>query len=127
MELLEQFQRRATKLIRGLKHLSYKDRLEKGGAVHPEEERRLSGDVTATFQYLKEAYQEAGGGLFIRSCSDRRRSNGYKLKDRKFRLDSSRRVFTVRILRHWDRLSREAVSAPTLVVFKARLDRPLSI
>lgn len=73
MELLEQFQRRDTKLIRGLKHLLYEDSLRKAGLSSW---RRLSGDLTATSQYLKKAYQEPGEGLFIRSCNDRTRRNG---------------------------------------------------
>jgi len=32
----------------------------------------------------------------------------------------------VRVVRHWHRLSREAVAAPSLAVFKARLDGVLS-
>jgi len=34
--------------------------------------------------------------------------------------------FTTRVLRHWNRLSREAVDAPSLEVFKAMLDGTLS-
>lgn len=31
--------------------------------------------------------------------------------------------FAVRVVRYWDRLSREVVDAPSWAVFKARLDR----
>jgi len=34
--------------------------------------------------------------------------------------------FTVRVVKHWNRLPREAVDAPSLAVFKARLDEALS-
>ncbi|KFP88721.1 hypothetical protein N310_02506, partial [Acanthisitta chloris] len=51
--------------------------------------------------------------------------NGYKLKEGKFRLDIRRKVFPVRVVRHWHSLPREAVAAPTLAVFKARLDEAL--
>ena len=38
IEMLECIQRRATKTIQGMEHVSYKDRL-RGGAVHPGEEK----------------------------------------------------------------------------------------
>ena len=36
-----------------------------------------------------------------------------------------RKFFTQRVLRHWNRLPREAVDAPSLEVFEARLDEAL--
>ncbi|KFQ41086.1 hypothetical protein N332_06227, partial [Mesitornis unicolor] len=52
--------------------------------------------------------------------------NGFKLKEGRFKLDIRKKVFTVRVVRHWHRLPREAVDAPSLEVFKARLDGALS-
>ena len=66
------------------------------------------------FQYLKEAYGKAGGGHYIRACSNRVRGNGFKEEEGRFRLDIMKKFFTVRVVRHWNRLPREAVNAPSL-------------
>ncbi|KFO80366.1 hypothetical protein N303_08381, partial [Cuculus canorus] len=51
--------------------------------------------------------------------------NGYKLERGRFRLDIRRNFFTIRVVRHWHRLPKEGVDAPSLEVFKARLDGAL--
>ena len=65
-------------------------------------------------------------GLFIRSCSDRMRGNGFKLEEGRFRLNIKEKFFTVRVVRHWNSLPSEAVYALSLETFKARLNGTLS-
>lgn len=60
-----------------------------------------------------------------RVCCDRTRINTFKLKDKKFRLDI-KKIFTVRVVRHWHRLPREVVGFLFLETFKVRLGGALS-
>ena len=113
MELLERVQRRATKIIRGLKHLSYEERLREL-RLFSLEKRRLWGHFTVAFQYLKATYKQEGQWLFMRVGSDRTRGNGLKLRQGRFRLDIRRKFFTQRVVTHLNMLPKEAVDAPSL-------------
>ena len=47
-----------------------------------------------------------------------------KLKEGRLRLGLRKKSFTVRVVRHWHRLPRDVVDAPSMETFKARLIRP---
>ena len=74
------------------------------------------------FQYLKGAYKQKGRWLFTRVDRDRTRKNDFQLTQRRFSLNIRRKFFTQRVMTHWNRLPKEAVDAPSLEAFKARLD-----
>ncbi|KAK4815897.1 hypothetical protein QYF61_009948 [Mycteria americana] len=90
------------------------------------EKRRLQGHLLAAFQYLKGAYKKDEDKLFRRSYCNRTRGNGFKLKEDRFRLDIRKKLFMMRVVRHWDRLPREVVDAPSLETSQVRLDGALS-
>lgn len=59
--------------------------------------------------------------LFTQPDSDRTRKNGFKLNEGKFRLYIRRKFFTKKMVRYWNRSTREAVDALSLEAFKAKL------
>ena len=61
---------------------------------------KYQGDLTVAFQYLKGAYKQEGVHLFTRVDSDRTRRNGFRLRQRRFRLDIRRKFFTQRVVTH---------------------------
>jgi len=112
-------------MIRGVEHLCCEERLRELG-LFSLEKRRLWGDLTVAFQYLKGAYRKDGENILSRACCDRTRNNGFKLREGRFRLDLRKKLFMIRVVKNWNRLPRKVVDAPSLEIFKARLDGALS-
>ena len=108
-------------MIRRLEHLCYEERLRELGLFGLKKRRHEEG-LIVVFQYLEGAYKQEGQQLFTRVDSDRTRGNSFKLRQGKFSLDIRRKFFTQRVVKHWNRLPKEVVDAPSLKAFKTRLD-----
>ena len=113
------------KIIRGLEHLPYKNRLRQLGLISLEK-RRLQRDLTAPPSVPEGVWEKLGRDFLIRAGSNRTRGKGFKLEESRFKVDIRKKFFTVRVARHWNRLPRGAVNAPSLEAFKTRLDGAVS-
>jgi len=123
-ELLERVQRRATRMVRGLEHLSYEGMLRELGLFSLEEENAARGPNI--YLQISEGWVSGDGAkIFSVVPSDRTRGHGHKLNHRKFRLNMRKNFFPLRVTENWNRLPREVVESPSLEIFKTRLDKVL--
>ncbi|KAK4810807.1 LOW QUALITY PROTEIN: hypothetical protein QYF61_008779 [Mycteria americana] len=111
IKILECVQRRATKMVNGLEGLTYEERLRIVG-LFSLEKKRLRGDLIAVCNFLMRGSREGGADLFSLVSGDTT-------------LDIRKKFFTERVVKHWNKLPREVVMAPSLSVFKKHLDNAL--
>ncbi|KAK4818260.1 hypothetical protein QYF61_009965 [Mycteria americana] len=114
MDLLEQIQCIATKIINDLLILSYEERLSKL-ELFDLEKTRLRGDFINVFKDLMV-------GPFLVEPSERTRGNGQKLKYKQFCSNIRKKFLTVRVIKHWNSFAQRDVEFPVSDIFKTRLD-----
>ena len=118
-------QKWVTKMVERLEGMSCEDQLRTLG-LSSLQKRRLRSDLIALCSFLRRASGEGGADLVSLGSSDRMCGNGAKLCQGRFRLDIREHFFTGRVVKHWNRLPREVVSAPSLSMFKRRLGNALN-
>ena len=125
INLVENVQRRATKLIPCMKNLSYKKRL-KSLDLPTLKYRRYRGDMIETYKMAHEVYnKEACQFLtFERSNASGHdlRGHNLKLSNSRYRGDTRKFSFSCRVSQQWNNLPDNVVNAPSLNAFKNRLD-----
>ncbi|KAK4820933.1 hypothetical protein QYF61_008654 [Mycteria americana] len=85
------------KVIMGLEHFSYEERL------------RERGLLSLKKKWLRGNLINGGARLFSVVPSDRTRGNGHKVKHKRFRPNIRKHFFTVRVTEYWNRLPREVM------------------
>ena len=120
IEKLEKVQRRATKLIREIRNLPYRDRLRRCKLMTLEERRRRY-DLIEMFKVMKGIYKVDKEKLFELNTNQTR---GHELKVKKnySRLNIRKHFFTNRVVDDWNHLPAPAIEAETVLNFKKVID-----
>ena len=122
---LERVQRRATKLIPSIAHLTYQERLIQLNMTTLEK-RRERGDMIEVFKILKglDRVNPQGNFLMQEMSSHKQRTRGHSLKLVKPRHRTWKRnqFFSSRVVNAWNKLSAKTVSSRTVNMFKHNYD-----
>ena len=119
--LLEKVQRRATRLVRSIRHLPYSERLRQL-EIPSLYYRRRRGDMIRLYQIFNSAVDLEHTQLFERDTSNRTRGHPFKLLKPRADTRVRRHAFGVRSINDWNGLPAQVVTAPSTSSFKARLD-----
>ena len=88
-----------TKMMRGLEHLLYEERLRALG-LFVLDKRRLRGALINTYKYLQGESKMDEARLLLVVPRDRSRNNGHKLECKKFHIDVRKNFFSARVIEH---------------------------
>jgi hypothetical protein len=116
IDLIENVQRRATKLIPGLKEKPYEERL-KCLNLTTLETRRLRGDLIEAFKIMK-GLQNVEPSTFFKITASQTRGHALKLFKPTCRLDIRKYGFSHRVITEWNRLSTDDIACDTVNSFK---------
>ena len=120
--LIENVQRRATKLVPGLKDVSYPDRL-KLLDIPTLAYRRLRGDMIELYKLMSGLYDK--DAMLVLTEADGKTTRGHSKKIFKERCRTKKRLtqFKLRTVEPWNSLPDQVVEAPSLKAFESRLDK----
>ena len=122
IDLLENVQRRASKMLPGLREKSYEERL-RTLKLPTLRYRRLRGDMIEVYKICHEIYdRRVTGGFLPYSDNVNTRGNSFKLAKRRCRLDIRKFSFAHRVVNIWNDLSDHIVTSNNVNTFKNRLD-----
>ena len=122
IEEVEKVQRRMTRLVPELKGYDYEERC-KQLEITPLEKRRQRGDLIETYKILS-GMENIDYEIFFELHESATRSNTRKLRKRGHWNTLVRaNTFSVRVVNNWNSLPEEIVTAPSISIFKSRLDQ----
>ncbi len=119
---LERVQHLATRLVRGLRHVPYEERLRQLNLFSPER-RHFRADLILAFKIFKGEVDLSPSEFFLHPPRAGLRGHTYRLLQGPSRLRRSSGAFFVRIVKFWNRLPAHLVLSPSVSIFKKQLDR----
>ncbi|MEW8547072.1 MAG: reverse transcriptase family protein [Candidatus Thiodiazotropha sp.] len=119
---IENVQRRATKLVKNISHMSYSERLKILG-LPSLEYRRERADVIQVYKILHEIDKIDKEKLFTVARYTSTRGHSLKLYKYRSRLNVRANSFSNRVVEPWNSLPESIVQAPSLNCFKSRLNK----
>ena len=125
VKTIENVQRRATKLLPGMKDLSYKDRL-KSLKLPTLQYRRYRGDMIEMFKLTHDHYDKDAARGFVEIRSGEAyylRKHAFAVTNGKWKTNLKRFSFKCRVSGQWNNLPTHVVNAESLNTFKNRLDK----
>ena len=120
-DMLERVQRRATKMIPGIRNKSYEERLEVLN-LFSLEKRRLRGDLIETYKIFL-GFDDIKPDDLFKLNEVGLRGHKYKLSKGTFKKDIFKYFYSNRVIDDWNGLPSEVVESKTLNTFKLRLDK----
>jgi len=125
--LLEAVQHRATRMIPGMKDLTYEERLRRI-KLPSLAYRRLRGDAIEVFKYMHGIYRVDSEDILPRHQNMSMKTRGHCLKLQKRECNGQLRAnfFGLRVVNMWNALPESVVMSSTVNEFKGRFDRHYS-
>ncbi len=114
---VERVQRLVTRLVRGLNHAPYEERLRQL-KLFSLEYRRLRADLILSFKIIKGEVHLNPSEFFLRPTRADLQGHIYRLQQGPSRLRRRSGAFSVRVVKFWNRLSAHLVLPPSVCIFK---------
>ena len=122
INLLENIQRRATKLVPELYELPYEERLKKL-KLFPLKDRRIRGDMITTYKMINGMIKVNREKLVPLHNNVSTRSHNQQLNGAIVKNNTRKYFFTQRIVHPWNKLSSDTISSDNVNIFKGRYDK----
>lgn len=123
IDLVENVQRRASKLIPGFKNLTYPERLQRLN-LPTLQHRRIRGDLINTFKIVNNVYDNrVTKNIFQMDVNSRTRGHTKKIFKKRCRLEIRKNFFSFRVIDNWNSLPQDIVDAKDVKHFEILLDK----